>query len=320
MSETNDFSIGAVARLTGISQHTLRIWERRYGVEPSRRSKGGRRLYSGDDVERLTILKALVDRGDRIGKIAMEDTQTLRERMAAFENHSVARSRLATGTVELAVLGETLGESLRKSPMPGSRVLLADTDADRFQADLTLLSPDAMILEFPYIDAGTMALVTALQQSAGTDNLLVVYGFGRMDVIEQMTHRGIKVLRAPVSRYALSRLIGLEQAAPGKAQKKTDKAPSSAKDASMAVPPRKLSAQSLQRLGEVVTSVDCECPHHLVDLVRSLSAFELYSRHCQDRNADDAALHAYLHSTTAHARALMEEALIRTAEAEGIDY
>ncbi|MGB5622548.1 MAG: MerR family transcriptional regulator, partial [Gammaproteobacteria bacterium] len=77
---------------------------------------------------------------------------------------------------------------------------------------------------------------------------------------------------------------------------------------------------ALQRLARVTTTVECECPHHLVDLVRNLTAFEVYSRQCRNRNEQDAALHAYLHVTTARARAMIEDALIRTAAAEGIVY
>ena len=74
MRGSEDFSIGTVSRLTGLTQHTLRVWERRYKAVQSHRSEGGRRLYSNDDVERLTLLKALVDRGDRIGQIAVPTT------------------------------------------------------------------------------------------------------------------------------------------------------------------------------------------------------------------------------------------------------
>ena len=42
------YRIGAVARMTGISTHALRAWERRYdGVNPERTESGGR-LYSDD--------------------------------------------------------------------------------------------------------------------------------------------------------------------------------------------------------------------------------------------------------------------------------
>jgi hypothetical protein len=75
----------------------------------------------------------------------------------------------------------------------------------------------------------------------------------------------------------------------------------------------------LSRIAAASPTVKCECPHHLVQLVSSLVAFETYSRECEHRNADDAALHAFLHAATAQARATMEAALARVVEAEGID-
>ncbi len=320
MTAPKDFAIGAVSRLTGISQHTLRIWERRYGIEPSRRSGGGRRLYSGDDVERLTVLKALVDRGDRIGKIAAENTNTLRERLEAFADHSRTRNQLATGTRDLAVFGETFASALQESPLSGSRVVLAESDFGRFQADIALSAPDVLLLELPFVNPETLATVANLQQAAGTNEVLVIYGFGRTDSIDQLVSLGIKVLRAPANRYAIARLLGLDPETPPQAPDENANSIQREALTTMQAPARKLSQQALQRLGKVATTVECECPHHLVDLVRNLSAFEQYSRQCQNSNAEDAALHAYLHVTTANARALMEDALIRAAEADGIEY
>ena len=50
-----------------------------------------------------------------------------------------------------------------------------------------------------------------------------------------------------------------------------------------------------------------------------LVAFESYSAECENRSSEDAALHAYLHATTAQARAMLEDALTRVVEAEGIE-
>ncbi len=55
--------IGAVARLTGISTHALRVWERRYGTLHPKRSEGGDRLYSDGDVHRLRAIKRLLGLG-----------------------------------------------------------------------------------------------------------------------------------------------------------------------------------------------------------------------------------------------------------------
>ena len=43
-NDESNFRIGAVCRMTGISQHVLRVWEKRYGVvEPLRSETGSSR-------------------------------------------------------------------------------------------------------------------------------------------------------------------------------------------------------------------------------------------------------------------------------------
>lgn len=57
------YSIGAVARMLGISVATIRNWEDRYSVVVPERSAGGHRLYSRDEVDRLGFIAAEVARG-----------------------------------------------------------------------------------------------------------------------------------------------------------------------------------------------------------------------------------------------------------------
>jgi len=64
------YRIGAVSEATGISAHTLRVWERRYGAFALSRTEGGVRLYSDADVERLHRLRRLQEQGHAIGQIA----------------------------------------------------------------------------------------------------------------------------------------------------------------------------------------------------------------------------------------------------------
>ena len=82
---------------------------------------------------------------------------------------------------------------------------------------------------------------------------------------------------------------------------------------------RLFSAQQLGRLQEISSSVRCECPNHLAQLVSSLAAFEEYSKKCESRDAGDAAIHAKLYRETSRARRLMEEALIALCRYERID-
>jgi DNA-binding transcriptional MerR regulator len=57
------YSIGAVARMLGLSQPAIRSWEDRYGLIVAERSEGGRRLYTRDHLEQLRFIKDRVDEG-----------------------------------------------------------------------------------------------------------------------------------------------------------------------------------------------------------------------------------------------------------------
>jgi MerR family transcriptional regulator, light-induced transcriptional regulator len=56
-------AISEVARLTGLTTPTLRVWQRRYGLGASRSSAGGHRRYSPLDVARLRAVQQLVAQG-----------------------------------------------------------------------------------------------------------------------------------------------------------------------------------------------------------------------------------------------------------------
>ena len=72
------------------------------------------------------------------------------------------------------------------------------------------------------------------------------------------------------------------------------------------------------RIAAISPTVKCECPHHLAELITSLSAFEQYSFECESASPRDAALHAYLNNTASHARHMIEDALELVIEAEGL--
>jgi DNA-binding transcriptional MerR regulator len=61
--------IAAVERDTGLAKDTLRVWERRYGFPSPLRDQHGERLYPADQVARLRLIKRLMDRGHRPGKL-----------------------------------------------------------------------------------------------------------------------------------------------------------------------------------------------------------------------------------------------------------
>lgn len=64
------YPVRLVALRTGLTPHVLRAWERRYGLVTPTRTDGGQRLYSQHDIERLSRLRRLTERGHAIGRLA----------------------------------------------------------------------------------------------------------------------------------------------------------------------------------------------------------------------------------------------------------
>lgn len=69
--------IQVTAARTGLTQHAIRAWERRYGVVTPRRTPTNRRLYSDDDVRRLSLLHRVTQAGWSVGQVAHLSTDEL---------------------------------------------------------------------------------------------------------------------------------------------------------------------------------------------------------------------------------------------------
>ncbi|MEO7101744.1 MAG: MerR family transcriptional regulator [Gemmatimonadaceae bacterium] len=70
--------IAIVERRTGVSQHLLRAWERRYSAVTPVRDEAGQRLYSDADIERIRLIRDALAGGRRIGQVASLGTPELR--------------------------------------------------------------------------------------------------------------------------------------------------------------------------------------------------------------------------------------------------
>ena len=64
------YRIHRFSKLTGLSTHVIRAWERRYGLVTPARGANRYRLYNDKDVRLFRYLKAQVDLGTSIGELA----------------------------------------------------------------------------------------------------------------------------------------------------------------------------------------------------------------------------------------------------------
>lgn len=70
-------NIAAVERELGLSKDVLRVWERRYGFPTPERDAHGERLYPLAQVERLRLIKRLMEQGHRPGRLMASNSDDL---------------------------------------------------------------------------------------------------------------------------------------------------------------------------------------------------------------------------------------------------
>ncbi len=317
------YGIGAVAKLTGLSDHTIRVWERRYQAVVARRAANDRRVYTTADVEKLNLLKLLTDRGLSIGRIAGESRDELKRRL---ESVAELAATPAPSTINVALLGDFLPAKLDayEKDLSPVNVVMAETDTERFLADVTGHPVDVLILESPVVGEKSVKEMRDLMTISRARKGVVIYGFARTTDVERLRNADIVPLRAPIGVDELrTAIVGTYEAPSGAGSSKRVQQPASLDgewSIDAVIEPRRFSQAQLAALANVSSTIECECPHHLADLVADLTAFEIYSANCASRDDEDAALHRYLHQTTAQARVLIEKALQRVAEAEGLSY
>lgn len=75
---TGLYPMRVVARLTGLTADTIRVWERRYGAVDPDRTEGNKRRYTGAQVRRLVLLRRATEIGHSIGQVARLRDEELR--------------------------------------------------------------------------------------------------------------------------------------------------------------------------------------------------------------------------------------------------
>lgn len=327
--EDEFFEISAVARLTGISSHVLRVWERRYGVVEPHRSDSKRRRYTREDIQRLSLLKTLVDNGHAIGTIAKLGTSQLEERLSNALEARVSGDSLENaapaGVCRVVMSGTKIRQAVRSAAdhTPALRIVGEFTTPEEIVASLRPGSADLLILERDTIFPEDITEIQALVAETKVRRAILVYQFAREDTIQPLDIKRITALRAPVdaAEIQLACIADIQLAL----RSGRPETPGAAGEGAVfqrptgEIPARIFNDEQLVRVARISSIVKCECPQHLANLLSSLVAFERYSEQCEDRSNEDAALHGYLHRTTAQCRLGMEEALRDVLAQEGIE-
>ena len=147
VSEQGVYSIGALARMLGVSPTTLRSWEDRYAVVVPERSAGSQRLYSREHLDQLQF----VCRQMESGLSAADAHRVLAERLASNPRFTMAdRGEPAERTVVLVErdpYAAELAEYLLRTEGYDVHLVRTGADAERVVAakNVDLAIVDLMI-------------------------------------------------------------------------------------------------------------------------------------------------------------------------------
>ncbi len=313
------YRIGAVAKLSGVPVTTLRVWEIRYGAFSPAKSAGQHRLYSQADAIRASQLKQLCDAGHGISAIANLDEASLSRLLVQNRASSrvITKGKADGQKLSMAVIGRAIASRITAPTFTlqfvTHSIQVTDVFEDLEQAALENFSDELKILliKVNTLNESTREQIEILVARHPTVQTIVVYHYGQLLAVEALKVLGVLTHREPMSDYELSDLISSVLLVD--ASKSTD-APSLA----TLIPARKYSEATLTRVAGISSSILCECPRHVAELIGQLASFEKYSQDCLNSSVDDAHLHAYLRAVSGSARAMFERALEMVALHEGI--
>ena len=296
---------GVAARLAGLPVETLRVWERRYDLSDARRSAHGQRLYTAAQVQRLGLLKQLVDQGHPIGLLASLSMDELRT-LSGTETGTLA----PLGPIDVAVIGMGLARridaNVRETQM--LHIVARYSRLDGTEALRPGQQADVLLFEASELDESAIPLIAAAGRTLHAAATVVLYRFCSSATIRAVRAQGWLVARVPSEMGELLSLC--RQALEG-----------------LHLPPRprendvsgpRFDEEALATITAASAKLACECPRHMADLLLMIGSFERYSAQCASRNSMDAQLHQDLGQAAAQARAILEDALERLARAEGL--
>ena len=314
-----EYRIGAVSGLSGVPIPTLRVWEIRYATFRPRVTAGRQRLYSDDDVLRATLLRRLTEQGHAIRSIAQHSAAELH---ALLQQHqSALQKQPAAPTAQphahAVVVGLTLAARLASPKFKnafGEHTLdvthvWADLDT-ALEAPLTT-QPQFLLAHINSLHPLVLVGLHRLMDRCQFPHTVVLYRFGQEQLVQSLKLAGIVVRREPVAADDLADLLRASlRMDPPRAMGHNVPAP--------LIPARKYDDATLAQLASTPSQVLCECPRHVAEILTQLASFEQYSQECLNRSAEDAQLHAYLHSVAGSTRAMFEQALQRLVEHDGL--
>lgn len=313
--QVGTYSIGAVVKLSGLTSDNIRVWEKRHGAVVANRLPSGRRYYTQAQVNRLLLLKQCIICGFSISELAKLDDAELQEKIASHTPKKIKRIK-KDEPITVGILSQSdLIKEVQNIPKINIILseILNDFSKVHLHDQLLKITPDILVLEVSGVNAQNVKSIIELSKLTSPTLLIVIYRFGNQAHLGALRNQGFRLLRAPLDDESLFYLLS------GFISNHQWLEESTFTPVPNQYPAHLYTHQQLSKIANLPTKVDCECPHHLVDLIVGLKEFEKYSGECINKNDEDAALHGKIQLTTASSRQQLENLLREVLSIEGIE-
>jgi len=298
---TKLLSIGAISRETGIHVSTIRMWEARYGALTPVRTEGGARRYSSTDLERLRLIKQLLDRGHKPSALASLSLVQLHAELFGPDKRGAA--------VQTARRIASMGSATWRSILFTDPAMKAWTPTSHFdeltEVEHRLESFDVGIVLTPALQMNLAKCLAAALSMYKDKTLIVIYEFSSSSVIRFLSALGIECIKYPAAPMDLARSLS---------------AIVEARQANYQTPAQpRFGIEQLQTIAATDSNLLCECPKHLASLIISLHSFIQYSNQCVNDAPKDALIHEKLRDIASLGIVQLESGLDLVLEADKIN-
>ncbi len=288
-TQENLYRIGTVSSLTGISIERLRAWERRYDLSPAHKS-GKTRYYSRAQLERLRLIKHLIDLGQPISSLAPLTTEQLKARI---EDQAPDIGRLEVvhkPTVGIAGANLLMLENQMADQNARLEVVQRWANIDTLFAEGVFgTPPQIMVLQLPVLSRQPIDFI---KETYPDTKIVTVYQFATEHLISDLAKEGLQTLRWPITWSELEHIAISELGLSSRAQSTL---------------PRRYSDDELIALAAIVDD-GTNCPQYLIEAINQLNAFTLFAGDTAQA-ADRPMIYERLQNDASQARAQLEQAL-----------
>jgi hypothetical protein len=233
-------------------------------------------------------------------------------------------------TLNIVVVGQALARRLlrksflRTNGLSTKLVGVFDSLAESTKAGLVSTMPrvDLLLMHTASLQIGALQELRTAQEAWQANSTAVIYGYSNTAARAEFINSDTPLLQDPIDDESLSKwLAELETTSTNEVKRHTiskldNLSMAELTESEVTVP--KFTDDTLIAFAGLSSTIACECPSHLAELLMRISHFETYSSDCNNRNTADAQLHTYLKKISGVARMLFETALEHVAKAEGL--